>query len=260
MARIRSIKPGFFRHGKLYDAERETGLPLRVAFAGMWTAADREGRFRWEPRELKLDCLPHDDVDFSRVLDALESRGFLVKYTLNDEVFGFIPGWSRHQIVNNKESASSLPNPQNCVVLTREARVPVATLTPLLPNQGEGKGREQEGKGTDSATQAQKAPLGIADFKKDVFTRGLSYLTESNIAEKNARSLLGKWRNLCDDATVMNALVQASANGISEPVPYIEKYLAGKEKRNGMGSRALGNAAGTVDEILGSIAQRRAAE
>jgi hypothetical protein len=70
LARIRTIKPEFFRHADLYEAEKETGLPLRLAFAGLWTAADREGRFKWRPRELKLDCLPHDDVDFSRVLDA----------------------------------------------------------------------------------------------------------------------------------------------------------------------------------------------
>lgn len=73
MARIRTIKPEFFRHAGLFDLEQETGLPLRVAFAGLWTAADREGRFAWKPRELKLDCLPFDLVDFSRVLDALST-------------------------------------------------------------------------------------------------------------------------------------------------------------------------------------------
>ena len=73
VARIRTIKPEFFRHAGLFDLEQETGLPLRVAFAGLWTAADREGRFAWKPRELKLDCLPFDLVDFSRVLDALST-------------------------------------------------------------------------------------------------------------------------------------------------------------------------------------------
>jgi hypothetical protein len=68
MARIRTIKPEFFRHADLYEAEKETGLPLRLAFAGLWTAADREGRFKWRPRELKLDCLPHDEVDFHACL------------------------------------------------------------------------------------------------------------------------------------------------------------------------------------------------
>jgi hypothetical protein len=54
MARIRTVKPDLFRHEGLFDAERASGLPLRIAFAGLWTAADREGRFAWSPRTLKL--------------------------------------------------------------------------------------------------------------------------------------------------------------------------------------------------------------
>ena len=57
MARIRTIKPEFFRHEALFEAEHRAGLPLRLAFAGLWTAADREGRFKWRPRQLKLDVL-----------------------------------------------------------------------------------------------------------------------------------------------------------------------------------------------------------
>jgi hypothetical protein len=149
-ARIRTIKPDFFRHEKLFDAEQETGLPLRVAFAGLWTAADREGRFKWRPRELKLDCLPFDVVDFSRVLDALTTRGFIVKYELQGEEFGCIPSWHEHQVINNREADSTLPDPQNCVIKsttsTREPRVNHATVTPLVQDQVEGKGREGKGK------------------------------------------------------------------------------------------------------------------
>lgn len=145
MARIRSIKPDFFRHRRLYLAERDTGLPLRVAFAGLWTVADREGRFRWEPDELKLDCLPYDDVDFSRVLDALTTRGFLVRYASQGREYGFIPGFTRHQIINNRETASILPAPpegvENIDELTRAARVVDACPTPLVQDQGEGKGK-----------------------------------------------------------------------------------------------------------------------
>ena len=101
MARIRSIKPAFFRHARLFDAEKETGLPLRVAFAGLWTAADREGRFEWAPRELKLDALPYDDVDFSRVLDALWTRGHIGKYESEGREYGYIPSWEDHQVINN---------------------------------------------------------------------------------------------------------------------------------------------------------------
>lgn len=148
MARIRTIKPKFFRHFDLYEAERETALPLRVAFAGLWTAADREGRFEWRPDELKLDCLPFDQVEFPRVLDALGTRGFIARYTVDGRDYGCIPSWARHQVINNRESPSELPEPPNPLPVftsTRGPRVADACCTPLVHARAEG---EQEGKGT----------------------------------------------------------------------------------------------------------------
>ena len=167
MARIRSIKPEFFRHEALYEAERETKLPLRLAFAGLWTAADREGRFRWAPRQLKLDCLPYDECDFSRVLDALLTRGFIVKYECDGKEFGCIPSWHQHQVINNREKASDLPAPNEINTLTREARVGDAPSTPLVQVQGEGKGKEgeREGKGNSSRSVAD-APRPSDHFDK----------------------------------------------------------------------------------------------
>ena len=150
MARIRTIKPDFFRHEGLYELEIETGFPIRVAFAGIWTACDREGRFEWKPKTLKLDCLPHDLVDFSRVLDALLTRGFIGRYTSNGREFGFIPTWLDHQVINNKESASKLPSPDEessqMWVPARQAREDDASTTRDNLFQGEGKGREGKGK------------------------------------------------------------------------------------------------------------------
>jgi hypothetical protein len=150
MARIRTIKPDFFRHLGLFRLEVESGLPVRVAFAGLWTSSDRDGRFKWIPEELKLDCLPYDVVDFSRVLDALATRGHIVKYTVNGADFGFIPSWHEHQVINNRETASSLPAPTETSIAaatcTRQPRVPHASSTPLVHAQGEGKGREGKGK------------------------------------------------------------------------------------------------------------------
>jgi hypothetical protein len=154
MARIRTIKPAFFRHRDLYLLEHASGLPLRVAFVGLWTAADREGRFRWIPEELKLDCLPYDPVDFGAVLDALRGGGFIQRYEVQSKAYGWIPSWNEHQVVNNREAASTLPEPET-QLLTRHGNY-----------QGEGKGREgkgkeQEGNGTEesSATHASHEPV-----------------------------------------------------------------------------------------------------
>jgi hypothetical protein len=159
MARIRTIKPEFFRHGGLFDAEIETGLPLRVAFAGLWSACDREGRFMWRPRQLKLDALPFDQVDFAQVLDALRAGGHVVRYTVNGVDYGCIPSWKRHQVINNRETESILPLPCELSLaagsVTRAARVADTTPTPLVHAEAEGNGKE--GKGTEKKPSASSA-------------------------------------------------------------------------------------------------------
>jgi hypothetical protein len=169
VARIRTIKPEAFVHEGLFDLERATKLPIRWAFAGLWCHADRRGRFEWRPRRLKPGILPHDSLDFSRVLDALATRGFVVKYACQQVEYGWIPSFQRHQVINNRESESSFPphpqDPDQSTTWTRDARVSDACPTPLVQDEAEGKGREgkgteQEGKGTVAL-----ARVGADDFE-----------------------------------------------------------------------------------------------
>lgn len=167
MARIRTVKPELFRHETLYELEKETGLPLRLAFIGLFTSADREGAFKWRPRELKLDVMPYDNVDFSRVLDALITRGFVLKYLYEGTWYGLIPGFARHQVINNRESASVFPSIDMAEqvidehsfvlqgVVSAIPRVEHASVTPLVQGQGEGKGREGKRKGREDIPTRQ---------------------------------------------------------------------------------------------------------
>jgi hypothetical protein len=145
--RIRTIKPEFFLHEALYESERAAKLPLRLAFAGLWCAADREGRFKWEPRRLGVQILPYDNVDFSRVLDALATRGFIRKYTSGTGEYGVIPSFTIHQVINNRERESELPEPPEIIVdqginacRTRDGRDDDGNAD--LESGREGKGRE----------------------------------------------------------------------------------------------------------------------
>src|ERR1700730_8877014 len=107
--RIRTIKPEFYNHTSLFDLEQKSRLPIRVAFSGLWTVCDRDGRFKWDPRELKVHVLPYDDLDFALVLDALVTDGFVVRYEVAGRVYGYIPSWRNHQVLNARERKSRLP-------------------------------------------------------------------------------------------------------------------------------------------------------
>ncbi|QDV77016.1 hypothetical protein [Botrimarina mediterranea] len=149
--RIRTIKPEFFLHEELYDAEVESGLPLRLAFSGLWCHSDREGRFAWRPRKLGAQILPYDGVDFSRVLDALATRGFVVKYASGDELFGCVRTFKIHQNVNNRERASDIPDPagEGVEVLIGEPLRRVDDASPTrAPRSDDDEKRNGNGNGT----------------------------------------------------------------------------------------------------------------
>lgn len=110
MPRKRTIAPAFFKHADLYDAELATGLPLRVAFAGLWTVADRRGVFPWS-RNVKPDVLPYDQLDMLDVLEALASHGFVEKYEVDGKWYGLIPTLGSHQHFHRDEKPSTLPAP-----------------------------------------------------------------------------------------------------------------------------------------------------
>lgn len=111
MPRKRFISPEFFQHADLYDAELATAMPLRLAFAGLWTVCDRRGLFWWRPRELKLAVLPYDLVDFEAVLSALEDYGFVVRYEVDGKLVGHVPSFSRWQTFHRNEQPSDIPEP-----------------------------------------------------------------------------------------------------------------------------------------------------
>jgi hypothetical protein len=198
MSRIRTIKPEFFKHEELFDAEIETGLPLRLSFAGLWTQCDREGRFVWRPRQLKADILPYDEVDFLRVLDALATRGFIMKYASENRTFGYVPSWTRHQVVNNRESASILPNPIDIIAKADAS----CTRQPRVRHAGKAEGKGKEGKEEPNGSLSGASPdPSQTSKKKNTYPQGFedfwkAYPKNPNMSKAEAFT---EWKKLDDD-------------------------------------------------------------
>lgn len=211
MARIRTVKPELFKHEDLFDLEQKSGLPIRIAFVGLFTCCDRDGRFKWRPRALKLDIIPYDECDFSRVLDALVTRGFVVRYTSDGDEFGYIPTFLKHQVINNKESKSILPVPDESLYLsmtsTRESRVSHAMVTPLFKDQGEGKGKEGKGRekeGEGKEIYVEQKPL---DPAGTIFAYWQKLMNSpKSVMDDKRKSLIAKALKLYDPATVCKAI------------------------------------------------------
>ena len=84
------ISPEIFRDNRLFQAEQTLQLPLRLALLSLAAHADKAGRFRWRPNELKQCALPYDTVNFEKVLHALVDQGYLLRYTYEEHMYGAI--------------------------------------------------------------------------------------------------------------------------------------------------------------------------
>ena len=113
MARIRTVKPEFFRHEGLQDLEiKNPGKYPMMVFEGLWVLCDKTGRFEWRPRQIKLDILPFLPFDMEDTLCVLETAGFVEKYEVNGKYYGFIPSFKTHQVISGKELQSPARYPE----------------------------------------------------------------------------------------------------------------------------------------------------
>ena len=97
MARIRTLKPEFFRSKKL----ARCSVAARLTYQGLWCEADDHGRGEAEPRVLAGAIWPlDDDIGWQEVdahLDELAAVGCIVLYVVDGDRYYEIPSWEDHQ-------------------------------------------------------------------------------------------------------------------------------------------------------------------
>ena len=105
MARARGIKPGFFRNADL----AELPVEARLLFIGLWTLADREGRLKDRPKQIKMEIFPADSFDCDALLSSLAGTGMLVRYEIDGIRYLQIKNFGKHQNPHRDEQASTIP-------------------------------------------------------------------------------------------------------------------------------------------------------
>lgn len=227
-ARIRTVKPEFFKHESLFDLETNTGLPMRLAFEGLWIVTDREGRFQWRPRTIKSEILPYDQVDMAEILNHLASNKFVIQYEVDGELFGWIPSFDKHQFINNRESESELPCPSTGKILscdpakftdlwnawcTRHERVNHASVTALGSAQVEGNGTERKGtleeEGAAPQVAAEPSAAEAIASKGEASRAVLGQDQNSNVGRALAAvpdEVINDWRNRYTDESLKTTL------------------------------------------------------
>jgi hypothetical protein len=79
------------------------------------------------------------------------TRGFICKYEVSNEKYGYIPSFLKHQVINNRESDSKLPEPEESNIIQVDNNLidnlihASSTRHGLAQGEGKRKGREKEG-------------------------------------------------------------------------------------------------------------------
>jgi len=176
MARIRTVKPSFFRHEGLQDLEAANpGKYPMLVFEGLWGHCDKAGRFEWRPRMLKLDILPFLNFDMTETLNLLVASGFIRRYSADGGEYGVIPSFEDHQRINGKEAQEpemypAPPETDSEASVNKRGSTGEAVET--TGREGKGRGREEDvGLAPDATMPAKqksqelrKAAAGIIAF------------------------------------------------------------------------------------------------
>lgn len=93
MARIRTVKPEFWRDEKIVTLKNKSA---GYFFIGLWNFSDDEGKFQNSPKQLSLYMPMFRPRDISRYLVELESKGLLMFSECS--TWGLVTNWKHQRI------------------------------------------------------------------------------------------------------------------------------------------------------------------
>lgn len=158
MARIRTIKPEFWTHARV----TECSVSARLLFIGLWNFADDHGRMKDEPKTIKMQVYPGDNLsagDIDQMLGELSEHKLIIRYVIDGQRYIQIDGW-HHQVINRANKSRIPPAPLTDDSVSTHGAITAQTLPE--------KEKEKEGKRNIEAPQAsptKKASQYPKDFK-----------------------------------------------------------------------------------------------
>lgn len=246
MARIRTIKPEFFRHEQLQDLEEDNpGAHVMLVFAALWGHCDKEGRFLWKPRSLKLDILPFLDFDLTASLLLLREAGLIRQYENEGVQYGEVPTFKDHQRVSGKEAQEPAKYPAPNGYFSDNSPGSDGEATGKQQRRQEGKGREQEGKGESLSAEADHAEPRSAD---EDFETLWSIWQWHKTPKGSKKAALAEWQREVRKAGVDPATVLAVVPAYCEQcrrtdtnTQHIERWLKKHRWEDDYGSAPVAN-------------------
>lgn len=204
MARIRSIKPGFF------TSEDVSRLPLRarLTWIGLWTHCDDQGRAKDNVKLIKAAVWPLDPVTLREIeedLATLAAHGRIVRYEVDGRRYLAVTNWSDHQ-KPNRPTTSRLPAPPK-------------NPPPVTDSEPDDSPTDHESLTEDSST---------AHTRRGGERRGVGEVSPRAREAQAVRWLRDRYRLTDHEASRVLADVTARAGApLAHPIPYLDAMSEG---------------------------------
>lgn len=230
MARIRDLKPGFFRNEDLAK------LPhwVRLLFQGLWGLADRNGCLEDRPKRISADVFPYEELPVTDGLDALQLSGFIRRYTVAGKAYIHVIEFKKHQKPHPKEVVSCPDPPPVPAEPEKGAAEPTMVEQPYPAQPGSSLAfglvgsLASLGMGVPSTTGAEApddkpvSPIdGVKAPPDPIFGHALAFLLGKGVKERGARSFLGAMRKKHGDVRLAELIAKAEREDVSDPLAWI---------------------------------------
>jgi hypothetical protein len=214
MGRIRTIKPEFWRNEALSE------LPefAHMLAAALLNYADDEGYFNANPKLVVAECFPlrEPSMDTTVALRELSRIGYIRLGEGSDgRTYGHVVAFRKHQTINK-------PTKSKIAVISiawdGDNGATVGLPEDYPTERGTGNGEKED-------SDANASDGDAVDFAKAVFDRGVSFLVRHGQKERDARSVIGRWRKDHPDREIFDAFSACSKAGAVDPIPWITARL-----------------------------------
>lgn len=163
MARIRTIKPEFFKSETLELCEDFT----KLLFIGLWTYVDDDGRGVYNARLIRGELFPlRDSLSLDELelhMQALVDAGLVAIYEVDGRRYLWVRAWREHQKVN-RPTASKLPAPSEENLLPGQG---LLVKSSVKDHGGLTEDSRQERKGTGKGKEQGTGIASVGKFSED---------------------------------------------------------------------------------------------
>lgn len=193
MARIRTVKPELWTDADFVECSRDA----RLLFVALLNFASDHGVLADRPKQLKMQCLPGDDIDIVPLLDELIARRFLTRTVAPDGMAVLvIRTFHQHQRVD-KPQDGRWGNPDLWADSENVLRI-VPERSENVPAVMEGNGREGKGSSSLPRNATRRPPKGRKE--DDPVETALSIICEHKVEIHKPNIDPAKWRKTTIDS------------------------------------------------------------